>query len=662
MKDRDPGGTAGDAVPPVARRRAAPAAIGLLAAILLAGCGAGRSGGDGPVGEPTPEVPAEPPADPGRDAPAALERIRSLLAADPARALRLADSAYFALRARGAGGPAAETLRLQARAAVASGDTAGAADRLRELLAAYPDDGAADGAGLALARLLRVRADDPGALDVLLRHGPPDAEARALMRRAAGAMSTAELEAAEDVAARSGSPPAARALVLAELAEARARAGRTGPARRAARRALESDPEDPDRQTARSVLDGSVTARSGPVRIGVLLPDSGRFRAPGRWVRQGMRIALEEGEGPDVELVERDVSSGSTGALAAGLREAGVAAVLGPVRTVGLAEAARAVSGSGLLVVSPTAARAPEGARRAYALHDRTRRELDAAAVLGRWVGGRVRPGPVGAVYPEGELGRRSYLRFRRALGEAGGGWTVASAAYDPDATTHRRAFTEVGAFRPDAVWAGAAGASSLLQMAPQLAYYGIRSALVVGGPDWTRPGTVRRLEPVFTQFRVGAAFQRGGDREEERTVRDRFRAAYETRYRTTLGDNVLPMLGHDAALLVRRAAAAARPPRPRAVARAFAGLAGVEGATGVLDPAPGGGTVGRRVRIRALQDRRLRRTDAAEVRAWLRSAGRLASADARGRRARARRAVRQAEIPLEESGSESAEGGDEPR
>lgn len=626
MTDREPGGPADGADPPFARSGAPCLSAAILVALLVAGCGAARGGspapdeGPAPDGRPEPERPA-----PGPDAPTSMERIRALVSSEPARALRLADSLYFALRARPDAALAPRSLAIQVRAALAAGDSAGAVARLRELLSAYPDAESAADAALRLAGLLRGRGDDPGAVAVLLRHGADGDDALALLRRAAGAMSVAELERAAGLAEAAGAERSVRSVVAEELARARELAG-----------------------------------GADPVRVGVLLPDSGRFAGVARWLRQGMRIALEEsGEGPPVEVVARDLSSGSPAGLLADLEAEGVAAVIGPLRADGLSDAARSRSGQGLLLVSPTAVAAPRGLRNAYALRDRSRRELDAAAVLGDWVGSRVRPGPVGAVYPRGELGRRSFLSFRRALGETGGGWIVASAAYDPGATTLEAPVTEVSAFRPEAVFAGAEGTSSLLQMAPQLAYYGIRAALVLGGPDWTRPGAVRRLDPVYSQLRVGATFAGTGEGEGRR---ERFRAAYETRYRTTLGDNVLPMLGHDAALLVRRALAETSPARPRAVARTFARLTRVEGATGLLEPDPEAGAVGRRIALRALADRQLRPVSAAEAREWLASTGRLATAGDRSRRTRARRAVRDARIPLEPQETQGDEGGEESR
>lgn len=668
MTDLDPGPRVSAADRRAARppgSAAAPGAAAVLAAAFLAaGCATVGGGEDGPGEAPAPrdeparEAPA-PEAD--RPPPVSLDRARSLLAAEPARALRLADSLYFSLRAGGGSELAPRALRLQVRAAAAIGDTAGAAGRLRELLELFPGAEASEGAALSLARLLRARTDDPGATATLLRHGGDGEETKDVLRQAAGAMSVSELEEARELAGQAEATGSVRALVRAELAEARARAGRPEAARQAAREALASDPDPPDRRTAQSVLDGGIGPDRGPVRVALLLPEEGRYAAVARWIRQGVRIALEEGgSGPEVEVVARDLSGTSPADLMSELEREGVAAVLGPIRAGALAAAARARPEPGLLVVSPTAMRSPEGAPHAYALRDRQRQELDAAAALGRWLGAAVRPGPVGALYPEGELGRRSLLRFRRGLGETGGGWLVASAAYDPDATTLRAPVTQVAAWRPEAVYAGAAGTSSLLQMAPQLAYYGVRAALVVGGPDWTRPGAVRRLDPAFTQFRVGTSFApaEGG----EDTARGGFRAAYETKHRTTLGDNVLPMLGHDSAMLLRRAAAAAVPPRPRALARAFGRLAEVDGATGTLSPDPASGTVRRRVRLRALEDRRLRPTGAGEAREWLRTAGRLEEAGARGRRARARRAVRDAGIPLVRARSESEEEGNLPR
>lgn len=640
--------------------------LAVASLVLVSGACATAGPGAGPAEpgprEPGPAEPAEPDAADARDLAAAadaLEAARSALAAgDADAAAAAADSLYFAVRSRPALDEVApRALWVEARALERAGELAEATGRLSELLSAYPDADDADRAARALARLRVRRIDDPGAVRTLLsRPGAVDDSARALLRTAAGAMSVRELEEALDaLPSRDGPPGDLRAVVWAELAAARALAGRGEEARTAANRALATDPREPERRRAQDVLDGRIGPPGEPVRIGLLFPSSGRFEAVGRWLRQGVELALRDGGpgGREIELVGEDAAgTGPPGERITRLEEAGVAAILGPVRSGELEAAAGARVEPGLPLVSPLAARSVS-APATLTLWDRERRELDAAAALGRWLGREVRPGPVGALVPEDEVSRRSHLRFVRALtGE--GAWLVAAETYDPEATTLEEPVSAVAAFGPRAVFAGASGSASILQMAPQLSYYGIRGAVVVGGADWGDPSIVRRLDPSFSQFRVVATYP---DREGETGAWSRFRSAFEQTYRTSLGDNVVPALGHDAALLVARALEATRPVRPRALWRALERLEDVEAATGRMRPVPGG-AVARRVRLRAVQERDLAATSAEEARSWLASTGRLRTARARSRRVQALQAVREAGVPLTTGGEASAGGG----
>lgn len=638
----------------------------ILAAVsLLVASGACATAGPSP-GPAEPEEPREPvPAEPaGTDAVerarAVLEEVRSALAAGDAESAAVAaDSVYFTVRASSELGEVAPgALELEARALEQAGDLTGAASRLEELLAAYPDAAEGDRAALTLARLRMRRIDDPAAARTLLsRPSAAGDSARSLLRTAARGMSVSELEAlADDVPSDGGPPDDMRAVVWAELAAARALAGNADGAGSAAERALGSRPREPDRRRARQVLDGRLAPEEGPVRIGLLLPASGRFEAVGRWLRQGAELALEG----HVGTVDRGTEFESEDAAGTGplddrirrLEAAGVVAILGPVRSDDLVAAAAARETGGLALVSPLATRAASEPA-TFTLWDRERRELDAAGALGRWMARDIRPGPVGALYPEDDLSRRSYLRFLRAL-EGEGAWLVAAESYDPEATTLEQQVSAVAAYGPRAVFAGAAGSASVLQMAPQLSYYGIRGALVVGGADWGDLSTIRRLDPSFSQFRVVAAY---ADRREEAGAWSRFRSAFEQTYRASLGDNMVPALGHDAGLLLALALDETRPVRPRALSRSLARQRGVEGATGRLRVTPGGG-VARRVRLRAVRERELTTTSAAEARSWLASAGRMESARARSRRARALQAVREAGVPLTTSSGPGAEGG----
>lgn len=619
-------------------------------ALAIAGCATATGPGPEPGPAPPPDRAAPTPEDELRDAAeSVLDDVRSALRAGRTGAAAiLADSLYFTVRPRPAlSGTAAEALRWEARALEDGGELRTAADRLEELVRRYPDH-VEDADLRRLARLHVSLVDDPAAVALLTRHAAAlDDSTRALLGVAAAAMSVDELRAALE-RATAPSAAAVRSLLRTELAVALARAGRPDSAAAVARSGLGGELAAGHRARARAVLAGEVQPPDGPVRLGALLPLSGRFETVGQRIRQGMEIALEEharGGGRPVELVIEDeaAATGLTPPLRR-LEDAGVAALLGPVRSEALVEAARARRDSGLLLLSPTATRMDAATPATYTLWERERRELDAAGALGRWVGRALEEGPAGAVYPDEELGRRAVLAFWRGVGSGGGVWMTAASPFRPRATTLEDPITAVSAFDPRAVFAPAMATGSVLQLAPQLSYFGLRSALVAGGPHWSDPSTLRRLEPSFTQYRIVAAFV---NRREGDGPWGRFEATYEKKYRTSLSGNMLPALGYDAVLLVLRAISDTRPARPRAVARALGRLAGVEGATGRLRPDPSTGTVAREVRIQTIRDRSLAPVTTAAVREWMGAATRLETADARRRRQAALEAVRNMELPL---------------
>lgn len=633
---------------PSARR-----AIRLLALVGLAVVGCATAPGSGPEG-PAPGPGAGDDA-PGRavgDAPreraaAALEDVRRHLEAGRYHAAALrADSLYFRTRTRPElESTAAEALSREAEALAQDGELGEAAARLRDLLRDHLDH-VDDDVAVRLARLSIARADDPAAAGTLLRwHGDGAGPALRLARRAGEGMSVGELESVLDGGAEGGTGPV-RAVLLAELAVARARAGLDEGARAAARRVLDADPPGDAADRARAVLEGAIGRRSGPVRVGLLLPRSGRLSTVGDRILEGAELAVEgHGGTQPVELVTVDTGpdGGPIRRLVGELEDRGAVAIVGPVRAEGLRRASTARADSGRLLLSPTAARTDVREPAVFTLWDRRQKEREAARRLGGWVTDVLGRLPVGAVYPDDGAGRRAFLDFRRALA-TGGAWMAAAHTYESGATTLEDAITAVSAFGPRAVFAPGGGATSVLQMAPQLSYYGIRGALVAGGPDWSRPSTVRRLEPSFSQRRIVATFV---DRGAEEGAWTRFRAAYESEHRRSLSGNELPALGHDAVLWILEALDAVRPARPRAVGRRAAALDSVRGATGDLRPDPSRGTVGRRVHVKMLEDRELREASPRAARAWLESTSRSESAQIRTRRQRARAAVEESGIPL---------------
>ncbi|HKK28129.1 MAG TPA: ABC transporter substrate-binding protein [Gemmatimonadota bacterium] len=621
----------------------------LAAAALVMGCAAGTAGPAGP-GPSAGRVPGGGGAEAAPPPAGALGRVESLVAAGHAdSAAVLADSLYFAWRSYpDTRDRAPEALWSEAGALREAGRPGAAADRLEELLDHFPDASRSRDAVRALAGIEHGAAHDPSAVRLLLSH--PDAvddSGRAVLRSAAGRMSAVELEEALGV---SGAPERDRSVVLAALARELARAGRGDSAGRVARRVLSSGAAAPDRRLGDSVASGRIEAFRGPIVVGAILPRSGRYQVVGSWLRQGIDLALEEAGaagGPRVrlEVVDEGDDPAAVPGLVRQLEEAGAVVVIGPIRSRALAAAAEARSRSGLALVSPTATDAPwRGAGAfpldAYALWDSRTREVEAVRDLGRWLADEADVGRSAILFATDVGGIEAALAFRAGLSAGGGSGSVVAAGFDPDSTTFRGPIGRVGAFGPRAVFVAGATAGTLLQLAPQLSYFGARDALLAGGPGWAEPDVVRRLEPSPTQRRVVAAYR---DWSDSASGWNRFRAKYETKYRKSLGANVVPGLGYDAARLALEALPADGVPHPGVVARRLAGVSDLAGATGTLSPDRATSTVARRTLIRVLEDRRLAPAAPDSVRAWLEQSGFLEAAGLRSRRAAARQAVRDA-------------------
>jgi ABC-type branched-subunit amino acid transport system substrate-binding protein len=571
----------------------------------------------------------------------------------------LADSLYFAWRTRsGIADRAAEALWREAGVLGRQGRRHSAADRLRELLERYPESRERREAVRLLARLDVELVRDPSTARLLLSH--PDAvddSARAVLRTAAGNMSALELSAVLAGASSDGPPssraagagrPRDRAVLMAALARDLARSGRADSATRVASSVLEGTADGAEREVARAVASGGIRPRTEPLVIGAILTTSGRFAQVGAWLREGIDLALEEadsGRGPSVRIETQDEGDDPSVVprLVRSLEEQGAVAIIGPVRSRALSDAAAARRDPGLLLLSPTATEAlPRSLDAtypgAYALWDRARRRVDAARDLGRWLGHEVGLGPSATLYAADGSGVDEALAYRAGLGSGSG--TIASEPFDPDSTTFRGPIARVGAFEPRGVFVAGGDPSTVLQLAPQLSYYGTGDVLVAGGVTWSRPEVVRRLEPSPTQERIVATYL---DWSDPHSGWESFRARYEKKYHKSLGNNVVPALGYDAAKLVLAALRGESVPHPRATSRAFARLSGLQGATGVLSPDVSRGSVARATLIRRLSDRRLVPAEPDSVRAWLDRSGFLAAAGLRRQRAVAREAVRKA-------------------
>lgn len=585
----------------------------LVAGALLLGLAACAS----PRGE-SPEGPAETPGPESEPVPESaeeragtaslLDRVESLRGTDPARAAAVADSAYFRWRdEEGLESAALRALQLEATALEAAGELVEAESRLEELLSADPPEELAGEAARGLATL-RIRLGlHPGAVRALASRWDPVAgpEGLELLRRAAAGLSAMELE-----------------TVMGEL------------------RGLGAD----GRQVLQEELDRVRERLSGgarPVpRVEVVLPLSGSLEPVGRFLRQGMEVALEAHRasgGDTVAVAFRDDQSMEERAreLVARAGRSDAVAVVGPARSGAFGAAVDEREDPSLLLLSPTATRAPGEGWNAFTLWELEHRERALAGALAGWMSSAAGIGELAVLRPRGPAGVVSEQAFRAGAGRAGGG-VVASAAYVSDSTTFESAIGLLAGHEPTGVYVASRDPRTALQIAPQLSYYGLPDAAVAGGSGWSEPAVVRRLRGGSPSLYTTAVFT---DREDDTGWAD-FEAMYEKKYDRPLSANVLPALGYDAMKAVLAAASSVGLPRRGAVARAVTGGT-VDGATGRFRLERGLPAVRRAAGVRLVTDGGLVEAEPGRLRAWIQEARDRVRVQERRRRENAAARVR---------------------
>ncbi len=556
--------------------------------------------------------------------------------ASPERRIRSSDSLYFRWRAEPELRPtAAEALWVEARALAEARRPGAAVERLEELLAmeAAGDELAARAAG-ELSRLRVLLGRHPDALGTLAAWSEAGgAERRDRVREAAAGMSVPELDDAVELFARGS---VERGIVAAERARALALSGQGGAAREAAQAALEGELPEADRATARAVADGELGPddRSVP-RVGLVLPLSGELESVGQLLREAAVLAADA---DSVELLVRDDSSRAetVPGIVRELERRGATAVVGPVTSEGFRAAVEARTDLSLAVVSPAASSVASPAPNAYSLWDRRARVRDISRALGEWIPSRTGLRRLGLLRPASAAGRAREHGFRSGA-RRGGGWIAAAGTFAPDSTTYSRPVSWLAANRPQALLVGAGDSRTVLQMAPQLSYYGLRSTLVAGTSAWGEPITVRRLSGDFPSLWISAVFT---DRTERDTAWSEFRSAYERRYRRGVPSGELPALAYDAVRWTAGSLGPGRLPRRGVVSRGLL-REGYTGASGRFSARDGESTVDREARIRMASGGEILAPDTAALHSWRRKAERLVEGGRRQRRDQARSEVR---------------------
>lgn len=521
-------------------------------------------------------------------------------------------------------GPA---LLLSARVALEENRPAEARSLASRHLRFYRASDPARAPGLVLvARTLHMEGRPLEAGDSLLAtpvemEGDDEAWAAQVTRQVVGDLGLGEIEA---LLARWPADHPLRPVFEVERASLLIAAGEVDKARSVADSVLALDPEMPERDRARAIAAGETESEQWKPIIGAVLPMSGPLAGYGRMAEEGIRLAIQEYNeryADEIQLIVKDDADRyeRDGDLVRELERLGAVAILGPLRSEGLEAAAEGRRDRDLLIVSPTAPENFSFARNTFSMFSTTERVTRSSRTLAGFAVADLKLTRIGVMYPATPEGRMQLAAFADAA-RARGAEVVASVAYDDTATTFADPMAQLRAERPQAIYAPASTPMSVIQMAPQFSYYGLRGVQVLGDAEWSDPQVARLVEPRFINGTIISTFL---DRSSPSVRWTEFQEMYERTYRKGLQDNLVPALAYDAARLVLHALPWGFP-RRSAVSRSFSRIRGFPGATGVFTV--DAGAVTRTPFLLRFQDREL-------VPAIDPAGGRGVSPDAEGRR-----------------------------
>jgi branched-chain amino acid transport system substrate-binding protein len=476
-------------------------------------------------------------------------------------------------------------LLLAARASLERNQPEVARDRAARYLRLYRASDPRRVPGLVLvARTLHIENRPIEAADSLLSTPHPLGDEREEAAQAARqVVSELGLTEIDSLTQRWPADHPLRSVFEVEKASLLMAAGEEARAREAAEQVMTLDPLEPERERAEAILSGELTSEQWRPIIGAILPLSGPLKAYGQMAEEGIRLAIDEynqRHADQVTLIVRDDGDRYERArdLVRELERLGAMAIIGPLRAEGLEAAADGRRERDLLIISPTAPENLSFQRNTFSLWNTTERVTRDARALAAFAVKDLHLTRFGVMYPSTQEGRMQLAAFADAV-RAWGGEVAASITYEDTATTFQEPMTYLRSASPQAIFAPASDATTIIQMSPQFSYYNLRGVQVLGDAEWSDPRVLRLVEPRFIDGTVIATFM---DRSSPSVRWPQFVAMYERAYRKGLEENLVPALAYDATRMIL----ASLPwgyPRRAAIARSFNRIRSLPGATGVL-------------------------------------------------------------------------------
>ena len=474
-------------------------------------------------------------------------------------------------------------LLLRGRAGLAMGDHSEAVESAERYLGVVgPADPEAPRAQLLVAEA-RLEGGLGGGVEALFQlpvEAPSSVRDDALVR-ARRLASELEDPPLRDLVAEAPAHPWLLPVFQVELGARRTMVGDTQVGRELAERALVLEPATPERERARSVIDGDLTP-TGAVTgsLGVLLSPSGppTLQQLSQQLQEGVEVALLAADvrGGIRLLNEDDGGSAGQAANAYSRLEGGSPlGIVGPLTEPAMEEALRRRTRD-LPMISPTAPLMGSEFRGAYSLAGPDPEAPRALARIALAQGIR----DVVIFHPREQAEEREAAWFREVF-EGGGGRVSRTLTYLPGTTSFDEPMREVVRVRPRGLVLFLPPDDVEL-VAPQIAYYGVddlEDLTILGGASFSSEGVLgavptRHTDGLLTVApHVGAGYG---------PLWVDFVEDYEEHFRRTLRSPV-PGLGYDAARLLLEGARLGGGSAPEEVLLGLSRIQDFAGATGTF-------------------------------------------------------------------------------
>lgn len=323
------------------------------------------------------------------------------------------------------------------------------------------------------------------------------------------------------------------------------------------------------------------------LKIGVVLPLSGELSGFGQAVLEGLLIARDEfkselGEEIEFELVDNEenyrIGSVRSIEIAKRLKDEGVIAVVGPLTTPSLVSTALTLSSDSILVLSPSSSAydLPQVAANAFSLNMPS---PSLSRKIARFATRELDLTSFAVLYPGNLYGHVMTESFIEEV-ELQGGNVMVVVSFSPSQKTFENEIKTIALYRPDALFIPARS-EDVIQIAPQVPYYGLYEVVLLGVDGWNYDDVTRK----GGTYVEGVYFADSFFPESPELIYDRFSESYIRLYRKE--PTRIAAWGYDALAMIVEAHEEGGD-RAGALLEAFRGMKRFKGSTAIYSMVDG--------------------------------------------------------------------------